>query len=192
VLDASTDSDARAEEASREGGPADATALDVEAETAPSCAVDAGLLDDAEVQVGQSIVAAHKCPTCHGGTLSGNYDGVLSPTTEGGRAYPPNLTPDPATGLGCWTDYQIENAFLNGIDNEGMPLCPPMPRFGHLADGGLDAAAARAVVEYLRSLPIFVNAVPNTPNCTVPDAGLPQDATTSTEAGADADAASSD
>jgi hypothetical protein len=124
------------------------------------------------VQLGQSIVTAHRCTKCHGGTLSGNFDGVLSPTLEGGRAYPPNLTPDPATGLGCWTNDQIENAFLNGIDNEGLPLCPPMPRFGYLTDGGaLDAAQAHAVVEFLRSLPIFVNAVPNTPDCPMPDGG---------------------
>jgi hypothetical protein len=110
---------------------------------------------------------------------------VPSLTVEGGLAYPPNLTGDPSTGLGCWTDEQIENAMLNGIDNMGMPLCPPMPLFGHEGDAGLDQAQAAAVVAYLRSLPITVNNVPNTPNCpppTVPEAG-PE---ASTEAGPEA------
>src|SRR5580700_533716 len=119
-----------------------------------SCAVDAGALDDAEVALGQQVVGSHRCEQCHGANLEGNFDGVQSPTTEGGTAYPPNLTSDPATGLGCWTNDQIENAILNGIDNQGMPLCPPMPRWGHLDDGGLDAAEALAVVQFLRSLPI--------------------------------------
>jgi hypothetical protein len=169
-----------------DGGTPDATTTDTgvgtdaatdateEAEQEASCAVDAGPYSDAEVALGLQLVGLHKCETCHGATLSGNNDGVPSLTVEGGVAYPPNLTSDPSTGLGCWTDDQIENAILNGIDNMGMPLCPPMPRFGHEGDAGLDQAQAAAVVAYLRSLPITVNEVPNTPNCpapTVPEAG---------------------
>ena len=102
--------------------------------------------------------------------MSGNSDGVPWASDEGGFAYPPNLTSDPATGLGCWTNDQIENAILNGIDNEGMRLCPPMPRFGHIDDGGLDAAQVQAVIQYLRSIPVYVNQVSET-NCTFSDAG---------------------
>lgn len=150
-----------------------------------SCAVDAGPYSDAEVALGLQLVGQHKCENCHGSTLEGNNDGVPSLTVEGGIAYPPNLTSDPGTGLGCWTDDQIENAILNGIDNMGTPLCPPMPRFGHEGDAGLDQAQVAAVVAYLRSLTPTVNNVPNTPNCpqpTVPEAG-PE---ASTEAGTDA------
>jgi hypothetical protein len=160
-----------------DAGGADAT-LDItvdaeseaEAESEASCAVDAGQLDDAEIQLGETIISTHRCFICHGQTLGGNNDGVAFPQDEGGFAYPPNLTSDPATGLGCWTNAQIERAILDGIDNEGMPLCPPMPRFGHLDDGGLDAAQVQAVIEYLRSIPVYVNQVPNT-NCTFSDAG---------------------
>lgn len=187
MRDATIDRGVPAEAAPEDGGASDAGVIDTGGEAETSCAVDAGPLDDAEVQLGLSIVKTHRCSTCHGGTLSGNYDGVLSPTLEGGRAYPPNLTPDPATGLGCWTNDEIENAFLNGIDNEGMRLCPPMPMFGHLTDGGaLDAAQAHAVVEFLRSLPIFVNAVPSTPDCPMPEAGAPEEAGPPIEAGLDA------
>jgi hypothetical protein len=166
-----------------DAGSSDAT-LDVaveaesEAEAEASCAVDAGPLDDAEIQLGAAIISTHRCFDCHGQTLSGNNDGVQYAQDEGGFAYPPNLTSDPATGLGCWTNDQIENAILNGTDNEGVPLCPPMPRFGHVQDGGLDASQVQAVIEYLRSIPIYVNQVPNT-NCTFSDAGPeagPQDA----------------
>jgi len=162
-----------------------------EPEEEASCAVDAGPLDDATVALGMALVASHKCHNCHGTTLSGNNDGVPSLTAEGGLAYPPNLTPDPATGLGCWTNAQIVNAILNGVDNQGMPLCSPMPLFGHEGDAGLDDMQAEAVVEYLRSLPIAVNNVPNTPDCPVPpprEAGTPDsggDAATEASPGPD-------
>lgn len=190
TLDGTTDVNVQPDGPPGDTGAPDATTVDVgveaEAEAEASCAVDAGPLDDAEVQLGQSVVTAHRCTSCHGLTLSGNYDGVPSPTTEGGFAYPPNLTPDPATGLGCWTDDQIENAFLNGIDNEGVTLCPPMPRFGHLDAGAIDAVQARAVVEYLRSLPAISMNVPSTPSCVVSEGGMSDDAGPALEAGVEA------
>jgi len=161
--------------------------LDAIEEADAGCAVDAGPLDDAQVALGAQIVSAHRCTSCHGEALSGNFDGVPSPTTIGGTAYPPNLTSDPATGLGCWTNDEIENAFLNGIDNQGMPLCPPMPRFGHLADGGgIDPTQAPAVVQYLRSLPIASQEVPSTPDCPQTDAQAEAAADAPSEAPADA------
>jgi mono/diheme cytochrome c family protein len=122
-------------------------------ETEASCVVDAGPLDDADIYAGFEIVLTHRCKSCHGDGLYGNNDGVPSPTTEGGLAYPPNLTPDPATGLACWTNEQIENAILNGIDNMDMPLCPPMPHFGSPSAGTLQLTPMQVaqVVQYLRS-----------------------------------------
>ena len=172
-----------------DGGGTDATIDSVDATEEPeaeaSCAVDAGPLDDAVVALGLQLVQAHKCQDCHGQVLSGNNDGVPSLTAEGGTAYPPNLTSDPATGLGCWTNDQIENAILNGIDDEGMPLCAPMPLFGHI-DGGLDPAQAQAVIEYMRSLPIVHNQVADTPACPVPEAGVDAQGEAGTDAGTDA------
>jgi hypothetical protein len=152
------------------GSIVDATTLDVSADVSDDASeggcvpFDAASLDPNRVAAGKTLVGSLGCKKCHGGQLAGNGDGVVSPQTEGGFAYPPNLTPDPATGLGCWTDDQIETAFLHGIDNEGSPLCPPMP---HFAEAGVDASGALDIVEFLRSLaPIHMN-VPNTPNCTL-------------------------
>lgn len=168
---------------SHDGGGSDATVdAAVEAGDAgseASCAVEAGPLDAAQIALGQQLVATAKCASCHGDALTGNPNGVPSTTVIGGTAYPPNLTPDPATGLGCWTDDQIVNAILNGIDNQGMTLCAPMPLFGSLGDGGLDVAGAQAIAVYLRSLQAVSMNVPNTPDCPVSDAAPP-------EAGSDA------
>lgn len=173
-----------------DAGPAGDATTDHDAsdeDTGTSCAVDAGTPDPALAMMGLQLVGNHKCENCHGSTLSGNNDGVPSPETQGGLAYPPNLTSDPATGLGCWTNAQIVDAILNGIDNQGMALCPPMPRFGHLTDGGLDMTQAEAVVAYLRSLPVNSNQVPNTPTCTLTadDAGIDAGADVAVDAAGD-------
>jgi hypothetical protein len=146
---------------------------------ATSCAVDAGPYDDAAVQLGILLVTSHNCYQCHGQSLSGNNDGVPSATAEGGVAFPPNLTPDPVTGLGCWTNAQIQDAILNGVDNEGQQLCSPMPLFGQLdGSAGLTPDQAQNIIAYLRSLNLVSNQVEDTPSCLVFDAGGPSDAGT--------------
>ncbi len=158
------------------GGYDDAASLDVgvdAVDSAISCAVDAGPLDTALVGTGMSIVTDHGCAGCHGNDLSGNNGGMSSTNAEDGVAFPPNLTSDPATGLGCWTNTEIENAILNGLDREGHQLCNPMSAFASLdGSAGMSASDGQAVVAYLRSLPVVVNQVPATSICIAIDAAV--------------------
>ncbi|HZS41366.1 MAG TPA: lamin tail domain-containing protein, partial [Polyangia bacterium] len=73
----------------------------------------------------------------------------------GTAAYPANLTPDGETGIGDWSDDEIVRALRAGVDDQGAPLCPPMPRFASMTD-----SEASAIVAYLRSLVPVANAVP--------------------------------
>jgi cytochrome c553 len=68
----------------------------------------------------------------------------------------PNLTPH-ATGLGGWTDDQVKNAFLNGVDNGGGALLSVMPYyvFHNMRDEDADS-----IVAYLRSLPAINQEIP--------------------------------
>jgi hypothetical protein len=149
---------------------------------------DASSLDEASVVAGfDQVWQVYRCYGCHqsssqtvndagvGIVLSGNSAGL----GDSGTIFPPNLTGDPATGLGCWTDQQITNAILDGVNSEGGTLCPPMPRFAQAlttADGGpklgypMDAGTAQEIVDYLRSLPVVVNQVHET-TCASPAAG---------------------
>ena len=68
----------------------------------------------------------------------------------------PNLTPH-ATGLRDWTDEQIKNAFLNGVDDEDEPLFPIMPYY---VLHNMTDEDANAIVAYLRSVPAVNNAIP--------------------------------
>ena len=60
-----------------------------------------------------------------------------------------NITPDPETGLGRWTDGEIVRALREGVDREGKALFPIMP-YGHFRNLADDDAAA--IVAYLRTL----------------------------------------
>lgn len=60
-----------------------------------------------------------------------------------------NITPDPETGLGQWTDGEIVRALREGVDREGKALFPIMP-YGHFRNLADDDAAA--IVAYLRTL----------------------------------------
>lgn len=60
-----------------------------------------------------------------------------------------NITSDPDTGLGSWTDGEILRAIREGIDRDGNALFPIMP-YQHLRNMSDDDA--KAVVAYLRTL----------------------------------------
>ncbi len=73
-----------------------------------------------------------------------------------GRVCSPNITPDPETGIGRWTDGEIMRAIREGIDKDGKGLFPMMPYTEYRALGDEDL---NAVIAYLRGLPPARNAV---------------------------------
>lgn len=105
------------------------------------------------------------CGHCHAADPR-NSDGPLS----GGYAFrnwrlgtirASNLTPDPETGLGRWSDAQIVRAIRSGEDREGHTLAPVMP---YAWFRGMSERDALAVARYLKSLPPVRNEVKNRPN----------------------------
>ena len=76
-----------------------------------------------------------------------------------GRIVAPNLTPDPETGTGSWTDDQLARAIREGVGHDGRALFPIMPyqHYRNMSDEDL-----ASVVVYLRSLPAVHNQLPAT------------------------------
>jgi hypothetical protein len=76
-----------------------------------------------------------------------------------GKIVAPNLTPDPETGAGTWSDDQFARAIREGIGHDGRALFPMMPyaRFREMSDEDL-----ASVVVYLRSLPAVRHELPKT------------------------------
>ncbi len=76
-----------------------------------------------------------------------------------GTVVAPNLTPDPGTGAGTWSDDQLARAIREGIGYDGRTLFPLMPyeHFRIMPDEDL-----ASVVVYLRSLQPVQNPLPRT------------------------------
>lgn len=79
------------------------------------------------------------------------------PIPELGTIYAPNITPDPETGIGKWSDDAIARAIQEGVDANGRALFPVMPWSDFR---NLDNEDVASVVVYLRSIPAVKNSVP--------------------------------
>lgn len=75
---------------------------------------------------------------------------------RGFRAVAPNITPDPETGIGRWSDAEIAAAIRNGQRPDGSLIGPPMPveLYRGISDRDLGA-----MVAYLRTVPPVRHAV---------------------------------
>ena len=112
--------------------------------------------DQAQIDRGAYVFAAADCAACHTDVKG------KGPPLAGGRPlktpfgifYSPNITPDPDTGIGRWSDADFVNALRNGVAPDGGHLFPvfPYPSFTKMTDQDmLDLKA------YLFSLPPVVH-----------------------------------
>lgn len=88
--------------------------------------------------------------------------------TPYGTFYGTNITPDPATGIGSWTDRQVIDVIRLGVRPDGSVMSPvmPYPAFNEMSEQDVTD-----LVAYLRTLPAVAR--PNQPHqLSVPFAGL--------------------
>ncbi len=113
---------------------------------------------------GRRLLELANCTDCHNSfdarhrPLPGMYlaGGFAFPVPGKGTVYAPNLTPDPLTGIGRWTDEELVRAIKAGIGRDGRSLYV-MP---WTAYAGLDEEDLRALVAAMRVLPAVGNPVP--------------------------------
>jgi mono/diheme cytochrome c family protein len=90
-------------------------------------AADSSAPDPAAVARGAYVAVQGDCAACHalpGGTaLTGGY-GIKTPF---GTIYSTNITPDPKTGIGTWTERDFFHAVRHGKRKDGQLLYPAMP-----------------------------------------------------------------
>ena len=101
------------------------------------------------------------CMACHADHDWTAHDAPVRPNSLGagqdmnilkgfpGKVYAPNITPDPDTGAGAWSDDQLARAIREGVSHDGRALFPFMPYVGLRAMSDEDLAS---VIVYLRSL----------------------------------------
>jgi mono/diheme cytochrome c family protein len=106
------------------------------------------------------------CLVCHSESETNEF-AVPKPGTEGaGQPWVepeiswltvPNITPDPETGAGSWSDDALARAVREGIGHDGRTLFPVMPylRLREMSDEDL-----ASVIAYIRTLPPIRKHVP--------------------------------
>ncbi len=129
------------------------------AQPAPSPSADAALVERGRY-LGEVVTA---CGACHN-TFGEGLRPLPGMTLAGGRVFQdpafravaPNITPDPETGIGAWTDVQIAEAIRNGRRPDGSLIGPVMPveAYRGISDGDL-----AALIAWLRTVPPVRHAV---------------------------------
>ncbi len=118
----------------------------------PAAAQDSDLIKRGEYLVN----GPGACSNCHatrnpdfsiaeGMEFAGGFH-IVDPAFD---VYAANITPDPETGIGNWTDDEIIKAIREGVDPEGSIIFPPMPSptYNNMSDDDV-----KAIVAYLRTL----------------------------------------
>ena len=121
--------------------------------------VPAALAQVSLIKKGEYLAKAADCLVCHTAKDGEPYAGGFAFVLPFGTLYSTNITPDPATGIGSYTDAQFLAAMHRGVRRDGANLYPAMPYTSYTYMTDADALAIKA---YLFSLPAINS--PNKPN----------------------------
>jgi len=108
------------------------------------------VVDERLLAQGEYLVRAGGCHACHTAEDGEFLAGGRPLESALGTFYSPNITPDPETGIGNWTDAAFVRAFQHGVNARGQHYYPAFP---YLAYTGLDQQVLLAMRAYLSSLP---------------------------------------
>jgi mono/diheme cytochrome c family protein len=101
------------------------------------------------VKRGEYLARAGDCVACHTADRNRPFAGGLPIVTPFGTIYTPNITPDPDTGIGQWSDADFLRAMHEGIGKSGERLYPAFPYAEYTKVTNQDVLAIRA---YLNTL----------------------------------------
>ena len=108
---------------------------------------------------GRYLTQAADCEVCHTREGGERFAGGRAFKTPFGVLYSPNITADPETGIGAWTDAEFVRAVHTGVAKDGERLYPAFPYDSYTLIADDDVRAIRA---YLFSLPpVHATAPPN-------------------------------
>lgn len=107
-----------------------------------------------DAQRGEALFAAAGCASCHEAPDAEASD---LPVLAGGEAFAsdfgtfraPNISPSPQ-GIGEWSDAEVINAVMRGVDNRGRHLYPALPYAAYVKAEVQDMAD---IVAFIRTLP---------------------------------------
>jgi len=109
-----------------------------------------------QVARGHYLAQAGDCEFCHTKGGGRPFAGGRAVPTPFGQIYSVNITPDPQTGIGRWTEQDFYRAMHSGIRKDGSHLYPafPYPWFTKVSRADVDAIYAYlATVKPVRQAP---------------------------------------
>lgn len=125
------------------------------------------------VAKGEALAGAGYCATCH--TVKGGqpYAGGYGMPTPFGVIYSTNITPDPDSGIGRWSEAAFMRAMHEGVSRDGSHLYPAFPydHFTKVADEDVRALYAFLMTREPVSAPAQRNTLPFPFNIRVLQAG---------------------
>jgi mono/diheme cytochrome c family protein len=114
-----------------------------------------------QIDRGRYLAVLSDCASCH--TVPGSnqpFAGGRAIETPFGNIVAPNITPDPETGIGSWSDDAFDAAIRKGLRRNGSRLYPAMPYPAYTKMSRDDVLAVRA---YLNAVtPVRNDVVVNT------------------------------
>jgi mono/diheme cytochrome c family protein len=83
--------------------------------------------EPALIAKGAELAAIGNCQACHTAEGGRSFAGGRPLETPFGTFYGTNITPDPDTGIGRWSEEAFRRALREGVDREGRHLYPAFP-----------------------------------------------------------------
>ena len=114
------------------------------------------------VQKGQVLAGIGNCAACHTTKGGAPYAGGLPIATQFGAIYSSNITPDPDTGIGRWSQEAFKRAMHEGVRQDGAHLFPAFPytHFTTINDEDLSALYAYLMTRPAVHAVAVINTIP--------------------------------
>lgn len=127
---------------------------------APIARPNPNQFDAQTIARGAEIAAIGDCAVCHTASHGQAFAGGRPIPTPFGVITANNITPDPETGIGTWSEPAFRRAMRDGIDDQGAFLYPAMPYPHFTAASDEDIAALYAF--FMTRQPAHTQTPPNT------------------------------
>ena len=126
---------------------------------APIVAPPAGSFAPDLVAKGEALAGGGYCAACHTAKGGQTFAGGYAMATPFGVIYSTNITPDPETGIGNWSEAAFRRAMHEGVSRDGSHLLPvfSFDHFTKLSDEDVQALYAY----FMTRTPVHAPARPN-------------------------------
>jgi len=108
---------------------------------------------------GEALAGGGYCAACHTAQGGQTFAGGYAMATPFGVIYSTNITPDPETGIGNWSEAAFARATREGVSRDGSHLLPvfSFDHFTKLSDADVQALYAY----FMTRAPVYAPARPN-------------------------------